>query len=98
MNYMTEAVRQWARAEGSEQPLRQWILSDYDTWERNPFYIGPDLGHPEIDEPLGAVYASFDEASKQAKHNTSAYGITCRLENYKDRCWVVWYQFPGDAK
>ena len=24
-----------------------WILSPYDTWERNPFYSGPAVPHPD---------------------------------------------------
>jgi hypothetical protein len=45
----TEAVREWARNVGWYPRYKdsQWILSDYDTWERNPHYNGPDQGHPE---------------------------------------------------
>jgi len=26
---------------------RQWILTDYDVWVRNPHYVGPEQRHPE---------------------------------------------------
>ncbi len=29
----------------------QWLLSDYDTWERNPHYSGPPQQHPEDYDP-----------------------------------------------
>jgi hypothetical protein len=45
----TEACREYARNVGAEQPDRAWILTDYDTWERNPFYHGPPAPHPEDD-------------------------------------------------
>lgn len=44
---MQQAVREWAWVVGAEVPDRQWLLSDYDSWERNPHYRGPDQGHPE---------------------------------------------------
>lgn len=44
-----EAIDEQRLIFGSENPHKQWILSDWDTWERNPFYTGPDQGHPEDD-------------------------------------------------
>ena len=51
MNYVTAAIREWAWNVGSDPQNieRQWLLSDYDSWERNPHYKGPDMGHPEDD-------------------------------------------------
>ncbi len=46
---MTDAVREYARNVGADQADQQWILSPYDSWEKNPFYTGPDQGHPEDD-------------------------------------------------
>jgi hypothetical protein len=47
-------VQQEAHAEmiqifGSEKEDCQWILTDFDVWEKNPFYCGPDQPHPEDD-------------------------------------------------
>lgn len=42
-----EACREYARNYGSEHPERPWILTDFDTWERNPYYHGPEVPHPE---------------------------------------------------
>jgi hypothetical protein len=46
MTWETEAVRQYAYAIGSENTERAWILSPFDTWEPNPFYIGEPQPHP----------------------------------------------------
>ncbi|UIS25302.1 hypothetical protein [Erythrobacter phage vB_EliS-L02] len=45
--YYSEAVRQYAAAYGEEEPDKPWILSPFDTWERNPYYRGPPVPHPE---------------------------------------------------
>lgn len=50
MNYIQEAIRQWAWVVGQDRQDQQWILSDYDSWEKNPYYRGPDQGHPEYDD------------------------------------------------
>jgi hypothetical protein len=44
-----EAVKEYARNVGAERPEQAWILTHYDTWERNPFYAGPPVRHPEDD-------------------------------------------------
>jgi hypothetical protein len=30
---------------------KQWILSSWDSWERNPYYVGPEQPHPESNYP-----------------------------------------------
>ena len=47
MSFQTEALREWAWIEGQFRLDDQWLLSNLDTWERNPHYHGPDQGHPE---------------------------------------------------
>lgn len=44
-----EALAEMIQIFGGERPDRQWILSDFDTWERNPYYHGPEQQHPEDD-------------------------------------------------
>ena len=48
---LPEALREWACNVGGYDRYKdsQWILTDYDTWERNPHYNGPEQGHPEDD-------------------------------------------------
>lgn len=60
MSWMQEAVREWAFNYGYDHPDQQWLLSDLDTWERNPHYNGPDQGHPE-DPPEDDFYEPSDE-------------------------------------
>jgi len=49
INRHVEAVREYALVVGAEHPEWAWILTDYDTWEPNPFYQGPPAPHPEFD-------------------------------------------------
>lgn len=55
-----EAVKEWAYNAGAAYPGDAWLLSDYDTWERNPHYRGPKVPHPEDDDdrddPGGAPF------------------------------------------
>jgi hypothetical protein len=44
-----DAVREYAANAGAMQPDREWILTPYDSWERNPCYSGPPQRHPEED-------------------------------------------------
>jgi hypothetical protein len=44
---MQDAIREYIWNVGRDRPDQQWILSDYDTWHKNPFYIGPAQPHPE---------------------------------------------------
>lgn len=46
---MTDAAKEYARNVGRDNPDRAWILTDYDTWEANPFYTGPRVPHPDSD-------------------------------------------------
>lgn len=50
MSHMQEAVREWAWIVGQDYPDRQWLLTDYDTWERNPHYRGQEQVHPEMQD------------------------------------------------
>lgn len=45
-----ELVREQASYDGQFCPDVAWILSDFDTWERNPHYTGPaNPRHPDSD-------------------------------------------------
>lgn len=46
----SEAVREWVYNVGRDCRDRAWLLSDYDTWERNPYYVGPEASHPESED------------------------------------------------
>ena len=48
--YMSAALAQYAAAYGEADPTRAWVLTPYDTWERNPYYQGPPVRHPEDDQ------------------------------------------------
>ena len=45
-----DAVRHWVYAVGADWSREAWILSPYDTWERNPHYRGFPVPHPESAE------------------------------------------------
>jgi hypothetical protein len=63
---MSDAVREYAFNYGAPANVA-WILSPYDSWEPNPRYAGPYLGHPENDERLGECFLTFKEASQFAR-------------------------------
>lgn len=44
-----EGIAEQVQIFGMEQQDRQWILTGWDTWERNPFYRGEEQQHPEDD-------------------------------------------------
>lgn len=45
-----DAQLEYTRNVGFEFQDRAWICTDYDIWERNPFYVGPPVPHPEDDQ------------------------------------------------
>ncbi len=46
---INEAIAEQVQIFGMEQKDSQWILTSWDTWEKNPYYHGPDQRHPEDD-------------------------------------------------
>jgi hypothetical protein len=60
--FKEKAVREWVWVVGRDIPDQEYILSDYDSWEKNPFYLGKPGRHPEdydceYDEEVGVGYA-----------------------------------------
>lgn len=48
----SDACREYARNVGADKPECKWILTDYDTFEANPYYNGPPcLGSVNPDDP-----------------------------------------------
>ena len=43
------SIREWANNTGYLQPDTAWLISNYDTWEPNPYYQGKPVPHPEDD-------------------------------------------------
>ena len=45
-----EAHKEMIQIFGQEQTDHEWILTDYDVWEKNPYFTGVPSGrHPEDD-------------------------------------------------
>lgn len=42
-----QASKEYALIVGAENPEDAWILTHFDCWEPNPFYVGPKVPHPE---------------------------------------------------
>lgn len=57
-----EAVNEFVDHAGLDDPEREWILSDYDTWHHNPHYSGPKGRHPEADDYDDEVFGPFQPA------------------------------------
>ena len=45
----TDACYEFARNVGIDDPTREWILTPFDSWVRNPAYTGKPGRHPEDD-------------------------------------------------
>jgi hypothetical protein len=44
-----DLIREQAYYDGHFCPEKAWLLSDFDTWERNPHYKGEPVPHPDAD-------------------------------------------------
>jgi hypothetical protein len=44
------AMREYAHNVGMDRPNVAWILTSYDVWTRNPFYVGTPQPCPDADE------------------------------------------------
>jgi hypothetical protein len=53
---MSDAVKEYAHNLGHDNQDVAWILSPYDTWEKNPFYLGPKVPHPEDEHEFVGEY------------------------------------------
>lgn len=69
-----EAYREWVWNAGQDRPDQAWLLTDFDTWEPNPYYSGPPEPHPEQydsppseplawDDPAQLIGVDFHEAA-----------------------------------
>ncbi len=47
----SEACAEYARNIGYEYPDQEWLITSWDTWERNPYFTGKPGRHPEDDTP-----------------------------------------------
>ena|ERR1035437_4944579 len=47
----SDSVREYAYNYGMDHPDQYWVLSPFDSWERNPHYNGPTQLHPEAYDP-----------------------------------------------
>jgi len=48
--YHSAALSQYASAHGADDAEAAWVLTPFDTWERNPYYTGAPVPHPEDDD------------------------------------------------
>jgi len=72
---ISEACREYATNVGRDRPDAAWVLTDWDSWEPNPFYLGPLMPHPEedIEEDIEVWRAS--EVLRRAVRN----GLACYI-------------------
>lgn len=54
MSHVDDAIREWAWTVGKwpHNINSQWLLTDYDSWVKNPHYRGPDQTHSEAYDDL----------------------------------------------
>ena len=84
---ISEGIAEQVQIFGMENQNRQWILSGWDTWERNPYYSGPEQQHPEDDrshEDWESHEAYLTEMKKEVK--TWAGAIAQHHQPDEDDC------------
>jgi len=50
--YNTAAIAEYASAYGVTDTTSAWVLTPFDSWERNPHYVGLRIPHPEDDDAM----------------------------------------------
>lgn len=86
---MSDAVREYACNYGAPANIA-WVLSPYDSWEPNPHYAGPYLGHPEDGERLGECFLTFKDAASFARSHAIQFKQVVKVEPY-NTVFVVYY-------
>lgn len=71
----SQAIAEWAiNARGPAD--QAWILSDRDSWERNPRYDGPPQDHPERIDAGAPLYArGYAAAALEARRSAARTGV-----------------------
>jgi hypothetical protein len=78
-----EGIAEQVQIFGAEMPDRQWILSGWDTWERNPYYRGEEQQHPE-DDRTHEEWLEHEEYLQSSKAKTWAGAIAQHHEGGGD--------------
>jgi len=86
---ISDAVREYSRNYGAPANVA-WILSPYDSWEPNPWYAGPYLGHPEDDDRLGECFLTFKDAALFARSHAIKFRKVMKVKRFKT-VFVVYY-------
>jgi len=46
----SESLAEFANNAGMDNPDKAWLLDSRDVWVKNPYYSGPPIPHPEMDD------------------------------------------------
>ena len=82
---ISEGIAEQVQIFGAEMPERQWILSGWDTWERNPYYHGEEQQHPE-DDRTHEQWLEHQAYLKSLKAKTWAGAIAQHHQKGNDDC------------
>lgn len=79
---VSEAINEWAWNVGAEPGYvnLQWLVSSYDTIERNPHYHGPEQQHPE--DPR-----SFEEWEEDQRRESALFQDGTPVALFDDGNW-----------
>lgn len=55
-----DAIREWIYVVGAERPGQAWFSHDWDVWVANPYYVGPEVPHPECGEPMSSEAIAWE--------------------------------------
>ena len=84
-----ESIDEWRYNCGAPAD-RAWILSDRDTWERNPRYDGPPVPHPEDGDESPNYQRGYTTAAAEARRLAEFTGRPFTVAPVADRpFWFV---------
>ena len=95
-----ELVDNYTRCHGEFETERAWILSPYDTWEPNPFFVGSRPPHPESCEGEKEAWLDAHPITPPRKSDDDIWAeVAERLgpadgDGGKDETWVEGDDLP----
>lgn len=86
---MEDNVRMMVSAAGEDHPDRAWILTPFDSWEKNPYYRGAPQRHPE-DQSIEAEDVAPAPQVRIVPSRPPSQSAISRLE-----AWTEYERFGG---
>ena len=56
----SESTIEFVRVEGATHPYKAWVNTPDGTWEKNPYFIGFPVPHPDDWDEINEIYLLDD--------------------------------------